>query len=240
MSLSTELGIPEGPGFTALVGGGGKTSLMHRLAEERVLAGRPAVITTTTAIMYPEAYDLIQDEYAFEKEFDPGKVICIGRAEGKDKVRFPGDALMDLALKKAGRVFVEADGAKRMPAKVPAPYEPVIPAGTDSVIAVSGLDALGFPIKEKCFRTEYVCRLLGVSEEEILTPEMLALMITGSEGLRKDVPPDAVFSVLLNKADNSLRLGYAESTAGVIRRLLPGCRVVAASLNEDDCIKKVF
>ena len=39
--------------------------------------------------------------------------------------------------------MIEADGAKRLPLKVPGEWEPVIPDFTDLVVGVIGMDAVG-------------------------------------------------------------------------------------------------
>lgn len=48
-------------------------------------------------------------------------------------------------------VLLEADGAKRMPCKVPAAHEPVLLPESDIVLTVAGLSALGRPLREVCF-----------------------------------------------------------------------------------------
>ena len=40
-------------------------------------------------------------------------------------------------------VLIEADGARRLPLKVPAEHEPVIPEMTTHVLSVYGLDSIG-------------------------------------------------------------------------------------------------
>ena len=50
MNLSEALQIR--PGVTAIIGGGGKTTLMERLAHE--LSGKARVIVCTTTHIYPE------------------------------------------------------------------------------------------------------------------------------------------------------------------------------------------
>ena len=60
-------------------------------------------------------------------------------------------------------MLVEADGAKHHPVKVPAEWEPVIPACADLVISVIGLDCLGQPISQSAYRME---RTSEISEEK--------------------------------------------------------------------------
>ena len=79
----------------------------------------------------------------------------------------PGGKLKGLAEPVFGELLtwdiplpIEADGARRMPLKVPAAHEPVIPGETTHVLSVYGLDAVGRTFKEVCFRFELACPFL--------------------------------------------------------------------------------
>ena len=123
--------------------------------------------------------------------------------------------------------FLEADGAKCLPCKFPAAYEPVILPQSDIVLAVAGLSALYRPLGEVCFRAELaieawnrdVCeygdaaypkegkRLLKevpISKDTSLTPELLAWLLGSENGARKDISGRSFF-VVLNQADTSER-----------------------------------
>ena len=53
----------------------------------------------------------------------------------------PSDELRKAVWPLADLILIEADGARMMPCKVPAAYEPVILPETDTVLGVLGLDA---------------------------------------------------------------------------------------------------
>lgn len=77
MNLSEALQIR--PGVTAIIGGGGKTTLMERLAHE--LSGKARVIVCTTTHIYPEKtmpclVSPAQAEIAAALEKSP--CICVG------------------------------------------------------------------------------------------------------------------------------------------------------------------
>jgi len=241
LKLLESLGI-SCRGVTALVGGGGKTSLMFRLAEEMAEAGECAVATTTTRIYPPEDPEICllcgQEDFAAIAE--KGKVYCVGRPGMDGKLHYPGDDCFAILRRHAYRVFVEADGSKHYPAKAPNENEPVIPVEADSVIAVAGMDAPGGKIGDVCFRGERVCEVLGTAPEDILTPEMLAELILSPLGQRKAIPAGATFAVVLNKADSPERVEMAEATARAIRELDPGCRVLITALAQRDAIKALY
>ena len=241
MTLLEALDLPAGRGCTALVGGGGKTSLMYRLGAEVAGAGGRAVLTTTTAIRPPEGLPLLTGAAGLERALEPGSAVCLGRPGADGKLHHPGQAALAAALALADRVVAEADGAKGLPAKAPSAFEPVIPLGTDSVVAVAGLDAVGRRLDTVCFRSGLACHLLGVPPDAALTPALLARLLTSPAGQRKGVPPGAAFRVLLNKADGPERLRAGKETAARVRALLPGCRVVVAALRQgEDPVREIF
>ena len=54
----------------------------------------------------------------------------------------------------ADYVLVEADGAKMLPLKAHAEYEPVIPDCASLVVCVAGIDGVGLSVSETCHRPD--------------------------------------------------------------------------------------
>lgn len=244
MRLTKALRLPDQKGVTAIVGGGGKTSLMLRMAEEYARRGQPVIVTTTTRIGDPkngEARLILADAPEIRGPLvSPGEVVCIGRRGAPGKLHCPGPLLWERCLREAERVFTESDGAKMMPIKAPAAHEPCIPPEADTVVAVAGLSALGQPIGKIGFRLELLCELLGVSPETLLTPALLARLLTSPRGQFKGVGGAARFRIFLNQADDPRLTALGVETAELARRALPGCRVVAGCLRPKVMIKAVL
>lgn len=85
-----------------------------------------------------------------------------GRLRQADR---PPPDLLHRWMPQADAVFLEADGAKRMPCKAPASREPVLLPECDTVLAVAGLLALGRPLREVCFRLDEACALLHTAPD---------------------------------------------------------------------------
>ena len=150
MNLSEALQIR--PGVTAIIGGGGKTTLMERLAHE--LSGKARVIVCTTTHIYPEKtmpclVSPAQAEIAAALEKSP--CICVGAWSENGKFGPPGLPVGTLA-RLADYVIVEADGAKRLPLKAHAAHEPVIPPEASQTILVVGASGFGRPMYETVHR----------------------------------------------------------------------------------------
>ena len=230
--LAAAFDVPKG--ITALVGGGGKTTAMLRLARELAAGGARVIVTATTHIFPPEGIPTGNPSNAAEVShalmLEP--LLCLGKPAADGKLGAP-DLSMAMLTQQADYVLVEADGAKHLPLKAPAEHEPVIPPETRLVIAVAGLDGAGKPIKEAAFRPKLYATLCGKREAEIVTPRDIALVLAHEAGQRKDIPKGARFAALLNKTDDAERKTAALEVATALGQMGVE-RVVIAALGEDE------
>lgn len=234
-----------GGGVVSLVGAGGKTTLLFRLAKELATAGETVLTTTTTKILMPtpaqSATVIIAsgpDEILRRKELIGKDAIHVTAAAGHDPatgklIGFSADAID--SLWESGLfswILVEADGASRRPLKAPADHEPVIPMATRRLVAVVGLDAIGKPLTETwVFRPECYARLTGLPLGSAVTPESVSRALLDESGMMKGCPPEARRFVFLNKADQEDRKAAGRSLAAILKmesrgrltKILVGC-----------------
>lgn len=221
--INIELGKKE---MVCLVGAGGKTSAMFRLAKELSSEGRKVLATTTTAIYYPERnkYDqiLISDSESLDL-FDNRSISGItvfGRSvsyEGKllgvspvflDEIFYEGPF---------DYILVEGDGSKGRPVKAPAGHEPVIPLGSTKVLGLIGLDSIGKEVCPECVhRTEIFCKITDSHMRAIIDTEMLCKLIAHREGIFKAAPDHSERYLVLNKADGERD---RDAAADIIQKL---------------------
>ena len=168
------LGI--GPGITALLGGGGKTTLMYRLAEELSRCGS-VILATSTKIRRPDGFPVAEDPSPAElSRLAAQGPVCVGTPAAEGKLAAP--KLSFAALEGAADyVLVEADGARGLPVKAHAAWEPVIPDGTRRSVLVVGADCFGQPVGGICHRPERFCQLAGCELTDSVTPERVAAVI---------------------------------------------------------------
>lgn len=206
-------------GVTALVGGGGKTTLMLRLARELAQSGARVIITTTTHIVPPDGIRTLTDSAEAEivSALETDRVVCLGKPDGFGKLTAP-DLPVSRMAELADYVIAEADGAKQLPLKAPAQHEPVIPPESRLVIAVAGVDGAGRTISEAAFRPTLFAALCGKHEDDEITARDIALIITHPLGLRKNVSKGVRFAVLLNKADDATGIRTAQTIAGLLKQ----------------------
>lgn len=202
VSLWTQLELdPDRHRTVALVGGGGKTTLLYALAREARAAGRTVIVTTTTH-MFPHPRLTVTGcaEVSRLRELTARHgIVMLGVPGREGKLSAAGTAAA--CMQAADLVLIEADGAKRLPLKAPADYEPVIPPQAAAVIAVAGADCVGRPIRSVCHRPERVCALLGKPPQATVEPEDAALLLASPLGGRKGTAPHMAFRCAVNKAD---------------------------------------
>ncbi len=159
--------VSKKPFIISVIGAGGKTTCIERIAEEVRRQGKKAAVVTTTHMWIPEKYSAVGRswEESVKQMKEEGIVYCGLAAESEGKMVFPGQEGYQAICSAADVVLVEADGAKEMPVKFPDwSREPVIPENTDEIILVFGLSALGRPPGEVCHRWA-LCRALLDKEE---------------------------------------------------------------------------
>ena len=163
-SFAEQLHITRG--LTAIIGGGGKTALLYRLARELAPRGS-VVVTTSTHIWRPDSLPVLD-------ETGPVRgVVCVGTVCESGKLAAPRQSFSELAAL-ADFVLVEADGSAGRPLKAHLPHEPVIPENAAQTVAVVGLSGLGRPIREAAHRPELYARLACAAPEDSVTPELAA------------------------------------------------------------------
>ena len=198
----------------SLVGGGGKTTLMYHLAQVSQARGLRTAVMTTTKIGRPGPY--CRSMAACQSCWAAGEYAVCGERLNERKLVAPAPDFLEQLLDRADALFIEADGARRLPCKAPAAHEPVILPETDTVIAVMGLDALGQPVGEVCLRTELVQALLGCGPEHRLTGADMVRLLLSDQGSRKGVA-QRDFYVVLNKCDDAQRLHAGREILELLR-----------------------
>lgn len=201
----------------SLVGGGGKSTLMYFMAEKCAGTGKRVLVSTTTHIFAPDGKYYAATVREARALWAAGKFAVIGTpVEGCGKLKAPKESVLTELLREADVVFLEADGSKHCPIKVPRSGEPVLLPGSDVVLAVMGLSAIGRPLSECCFGAKGAMELLDTGEEHLLTEADAARILASPLGGRKDVGNRA-FCVVLNQCDDGPRYRSAMEIAARLR-----------------------
>ncbi|MBU1002941.1 MAG: putative selenium-dependent hydroxylase accessory protein YqeC [Proteobacteria bacterium] len=196
----------------AVIGAGGKTSLIGWIAQQRLLEQKKVIITTTTKILPLHDVCTVLQEQGPDfpdrvyRALNKHSRILIARTFDTQTGKMIGlDTDIITQLHESGMadsILVEADGAAHKPLKAPAKHEPVIPFAADICIGVMGLDAVYRPLTEaNVHRHEIFSRITGLAPGELVTPADMIHIATAPNGLFKGSPPDSEQVILLNKSD---------------------------------------
>jgi probable selenium-dependent hydroxylase accessory protein YqeC len=242
---------PEGGGpICTVIGSGGKTSLIWRLAESQ---RRRKVLVSPTAKMYPPP----PEQRRYDRYFSGGEGASFspdGREspggtppagitlagilnEETGKLEALPPALLEQIVSGYELALLEGDGSQGLPLKGWADHEPVVPSCATLTVGVIPITPLGKKVSgDTVFRLPQFIRLSGAKEGEALTPAHLAAVITGNAGER------GLFSaaqgrklLFINQADGPARRKQArEVMARLPKAFLAGLAgIIAGSVTED-------
>ena len=224
MRLREALQVRRGE-VIALVGAGGKTTAMYRLARELADEGWRVITTTTTMIRPPSAEQSESwiVEPALVKALDLTRralqrqrrvTLATAYRASEDKLQGVDCSWIAELIQLADAVIVEADGARGRSLKAPAPYEPVVPENTTLLVPVAAVDAVGQPLDDNAVhRPESVAQVTGLPMGDTIKADTLAQLFTHERGALKSVPAQCRVMPLLNKVGNAMELATARNIA---------------------------
>lgn len=222
--------------LVAAIGSGGKTTLLRSLAAELRERGARVVLATTTHFMPFDGVETVSSSNKAEVEAILARdgIVCAaapaaGRAGAAGKL---GPSPLSIAQLRevADVVLIEADGSKRLPLKLHASHEPVVPDGCARVVYVLGASGFGHPLSQVCHRAELASERLGIGGREPATPELVAQLLA-DEVARSIVAPT---HVIVNQAEDEAAREQAQAFAAELRRLGVATPVLAGSIREHE------
>jgi probable selenium-dependent hydroxylase accessory protein YqeC len=211
----------------AVVGAGGKTTLVYALAEQARSRGWSVLVTTTTHMgTLPAAVTgpvLVEQDGALEPALrrvlqDEGRATLLGRRIRSDKLEGIAPERVDALAACADLVLVEADGARGRSLKLPASHEPVVPRSSTLVVVLAAADVLGRPLDEtRAHRLDQVVAATGRAVGEPVRESDLVAALRHAAGYPSRVPPRARLAAFLNKVEDAEARGAARRIASALQ-----------------------
>lgn len=236
MKLSHDIGLKKND-IVSIVGAGGKTTLMFRLAQENKIHAK-VLATTTTKIYMPtkETADIIC--IGENNIYKPGiaekagiYVFGLG-VNAENKIIGLKEEHLDKVVPGFDYTIIEADGAKGKRIKGWDSYEPVIYKGTTKTIGVLDIQVLGMKASdENVHRIEEFCKLTRAEQGDYISIEHLLRLIINPLGLFKNAIGDKI--LFINKAESLQYQNNAKQLTNELAKNHPGFlnRIVIGSLH---------
>jgi len=137
----------------ALIGGGGKTALLHKLANEYSQIFPKVLQTSITKTAFHKSdKPLILNEIEIEdlRENKENPLFVIGEKLSDEKLKGISNSELDEIRQYFNIAIFECDGARNKPLKVHTDYDPVVPSFSTNVIIIVGADVVNTKISDGC------------------------------------------------------------------------------------------
>ncbi len=230
----------------ALVGSGGKTTLMFQLAKSY---NSRVILSTSTHMAQDQLggadfhiqVNNLEDIPGPEQTIQ-GKIVLFtgppvetNRVKGLDAHQL--SLLLNLADSWNCPLIIEADGARKRPIKAPADHEPPIPDFINIVITVIGLSGLGKPLNETwVHRPDLYSRLVNLPLEAEINSQHVVKGLISADGGLKNIPQLAKRILFINQIDSfpNWKTFYSQ-----LPSLLEHYQAVAFGVLEDQMVLEV-
>jgi probable selenium-dependent hydroxylase accessory protein YqeC len=234
------------------VGGGGKTTLIHRLMEENCSEG-PVLHTTTTRIHPPAAGEGLVVISSDNVPLLQLMVDQVGRCCPANSFRLtvtchyisptllrgvPPNFANAVDRKLFPILLNEADGAAGYSVKFPRESEPVLMEDAEYLVPVIGIDCLGQPLgPDVIFRWEMLAERFSLRAGERMTPELAADILMHKQGVCRHWKRGTRIIPYINKVDDPDHDLAAKDLADALlcNRNFPVARVVFGSAIQGRC-----
>jgi probable selenium-dependent hydroxylase accessory protein YqeC len=226
--LSTFLNIKPTQ-CVSIMGAGGKSTLMNRLADELIVLGHTIVLTSTTNYHRPKTLQSEQILLTREVLDWPEKLRILARQWNRLLVLHHdlGDAMVrgiDVASVRTihenipdAVVIVKTDGARKRWFKAPNRSEPVIPPWSQVCVTVVNRAILGQPLTDALVhRPERVAELTGLKIGEPITPQAVGMVLTHPDTYAPKIPAGARRSIYISHVHTLPDFEQAKAIAGAL------------------------
>ena len=203
----------------ALLGGGGKTALLHKLADE-FAKYYPSVLQTslTKTAFHTSDNPLILNEMDIAElkshKFEQNPLFIIGEKICSEKLKGISEADLDIIRRQFDITIFECDGARTKPLKIHTEYDPIVPVFSTHVIIIVGADVINTKVSDGLVhRPELFCKIWNVKPDFQINYDFIVKVLTSEDGYLSKVPNKVEVVYFVNKWDghqkNAMELAKA-------------------------------
>ena len=192
----------------ALLGGGGKTALLHQLADEFAKYYTNVLQTSLTkTAFHPSDKPLILNEININTleslKFDRNPLFIIGEKITNEKLKGISETDLNRIRQQFDITIFECDGARNKPLKAHTEYDPIVPVFATHTIIIVGADVVKTKINDGyVHRPELFCKTWNVKPNFKLDIDFVVKVLTSKKGYFSKLIHDVEISYFVNKWDN--------------------------------------
>lgn len=199
MRFREAFGIEKGD-MVALIGAGGKTSLLVGIGYELAELGWRVLATSTTPMsaeqirLMPAALSIDSDSEAISAALNESRFVFLYGEPDEEKALGVKPGLVTLIpdMVDSDVLLIEADSANNLPLKAPRTGEPIIPQGVSLVIPVASFAAVGEPLDEAhVYNPQAMIKACGFPEGMPIKPSWIAQVVRDEQLGMHGIPPNA-------------------------------------------------
>lgn len=200
-------GFKTGNFCAAIIGGGGKTALLHRLGNEFSQEHNRVLLTSLTRSAFSRAHNVVFLEKMPDQDLSPHfrqhnpLFIMHSQLDAQKLAGISITALQDLK-KQSDLCLFECDGARNLSLKVHKEHDPPVPVFATHTIIVVGADVVDTSIRQGLVhRPELFRSIWNISDDDILDVAFIADVVTTPKGYLAKIPHPTNLMYFANKAD---------------------------------------
>ncbi len=228
--LSTVLSIKPSQ-CVSIMGAGGKSTLMNRLADELIVLGCTVVLSSTTNYHRPKTLQSEQILLTRDVPDWPTSLATLARRWNRLVVlqHVLGEGMIKgIDVAAVGQiheqipdaiVIVKTDGARKRWFKAPNRSEPVIPPWARLCITVVNREILGQPLTAALVhRPERVAELTGLKVGAPITPQAVGMVLTHPDTYAPKIPAGAQRAIYISHVRTPAEVEQAKAIAAWLAR----------------------
>ena len=193
----------------ALLGGGGKTALLHKLAGE-FAKYYPSVLQTslTKTAFHPSDNPLILNGINIaelkSQKFDRNPLFIIGEKISNQKLKGISEVDLDIIRCQFDITIFECDGARNKPLKVHTKYDPIVPDFVTHVIIIVGADVINTKVSDGLVhRPELFCKMWDVGMDFVVDIGFIVQVVASQKGYLSKIQNETEIVYFVNKWDSN-------------------------------------
>lgn len=235
MNLSNLI-LKDASHIVAVIGSGGKTTLVRILARENRATKRVFISNTLNMERIPEdEIDFV--DYEFRQDYSlcdyshPGVYVLAYEIDQDNMLRGLPLDVIEQQMDCFELCLIECDESRQRPLKAWRPNEPLLPSSTDVTLGVLDITSLGLKISvETVHNLDVFCDLTGKRVGDVITRADIKRLVLDPDMMFRTAKGQTV--LFINKVEDSILMDYARGLAREIA-LSPGSPdvIIIGSLN---------